>query len=231
MAAPAFAGLNIAAVTPHKREGHEPDIAAALELVDFYCASGARGIALLGSTGEFLHLKMDDRIRLVNLAVKRSRVPVIAGISHSTLDGAVELAREAATAGAAAGLLMPPYFFRYSQRDVMEFYLQYAKQMEGVLPTLLYNIPFFTTPIEFETARELLRTGQFAGIKDSSGDLPNFRSLAALKTERPFTLLVGNDVVFTVCRSEGADGVISGVAAAVPELMLGLDGSITPPDR
>ncbi|MSV30149.1 MAG: dihydrodipicolinate synthase family protein [Bryobacterales bacterium] len=226
MASFSHSGINIAAVTPHKREGHEPDIAATLDLVDFYCAAGAKGIALLGSTGEFLHLKMDDRIRLLNLAVKRSRVPIIAGVSHSTLDGAVELARAAASAGAAAGLLMPPYFFRYRQQDVKEFYLEYAKQMQGALPTLLYNIPFFTTPLEFETSRDLLRTGHFAGIKDSSGDLDNFRSLLGLRKERPFTLFVGNDVVFSTCRTEGADGVISGVASAVPELMLALDESI-----
>ena len=226
MASFAHSGINIAAVTPHKREGHEPDIAATLDLVDFYCTAGAKGIGLLGSTGEFLHLKMDDRIRLLNLAVKRSRVPIIAGVSHSTLDGAVELARAAASAGAAAGLLMPPYFFRYRQQDVKEFYLEYAKQMQGALPTLLYNIPFFTTPLEFETSRDLLRSGHFAGIKDSSGNLDNFRSLLGLRKERPFTLFVGNDVVFATCRSEGADGVISGVASAVPELMLALDASI-----
>lgn len=221
-----LAGVLVAAVTPHKREGHEPDIAAALELVDYYGKSGARGIALLGSTGEFLHLKMEDRIRLLNLAVKRSRAPIIAGVSHSTLDGAVELARAAADAGAAAALLMPPYFFRYRQDDIREFYLQFAKEMEGALPTLLYNIPFFTTPMEFETMRDLLRTGLFAGVKDSSGSLENFRRLRALRDETPFTLFVGNDVVFTPCRAGGADGVISGVASAVPELMHALDRAI-----
>ncbi len=226
MASLALSGIHIAAVTPHKREGHEPDIAATLDLVDAYCDAGAKGIALLGSTGEFLHLRTEDRIRLLNLALKRSRVPIIAGVSHSTLDGAVELARAAASAGAAAALLMPPYFFRYRQQDVMEFYLAYAKQMQGALPTLLYNIPFFTTPLEFETSRGLLRSGHFAGIKDSSGNLNDFRSLLALRNETPFTLFVGNDEIFTIGRSEGADGGISGVASAVPELMLSLDESI-----
>ena len=52
--------------------------------------------------GEFLHFKAEDRTRLVYMAVKRSRVPIVVGVSHSTLDGAVELGREAISAGAAA---------------------------------------------------------------------------------------------------------------------------------
>src|SRR5260370_38991980 len=114
-----------AAVTP-QRKGGEADVAAMLELVDFLAAAGVNGIALLGSTGEFLHLTFDDRVRLVQLAVKRSRVPVLVGVGHSTLDGAIELGREAVSAGAAGLLLMPPYFFRYSQEDIHEFYLQFA---------------------------------------------------------------------------------------------------------
>ena len=122
----ALTGVNVAAVTPHKREGHEPDFGALLDLLDYLASAGARGVALLGSTGEFLHMSYEDRIRLVNLGAKRSRLPVIAGVAHSTLDGAVELARQAADAGAAALLLMPPYFFRYKQDDVKEFFLRFA---------------------------------------------------------------------------------------------------------
>lgn len=222
----ALTGVNVAAVTPHKKEGHEPDFGALLDLLDYLAAAGARGVALLGSTGEFLHMSYEDRIRLVNLGAKRSRLPVIAGVAHSTLDGAVELARQAADAGAAALLLMPPYFFRYKQDDVKEFFLRFADGVGDATPILLYNIPFFTTEIAVESAVELLRTGRFAGIKDSSGSFEYFSTLKALLDEKPFTLLIGNDVVFTRARSAGAHGVVSGCACAIPELMLGLDRAI-----
>jgi len=221
----AIRGVNVAAVTP-RREGPEIDLGATFELIEFLSQAGVAGIALLGTTGEFLHYDLEERVRLIALGIKRSRVPVIAGVSHSSLDGAITLAREAAEAGAAAALLMPPYFFRYSQQEIKEFYLRFAEELKDSIPVLLYNIPFFTTGMTGETALELLATGLFAGIKDSSGDFASFERLQAARAERPFNLLVGNDVIFTRARAGGADGVVSGVACAVPELMLGLDRAI-----
>src|SRR5437868_8327922 len=137
-------GVYVAAITPHRKGSDEADLAGMLELVDFLAAAGVNGIAMLGSTGEFLHLTSDGRIRLVQLAVKRSRVPVLVGIGHPTLDGAVVLGREAVSAGAAGLLLMPPYFYRYSQEDIREFYLQFAAILGQTARIFLYNIPFFT---------------------------------------------------------------------------------------
>jgi 4-hydroxy-tetrahydrodipicolinate synthase len=218
--------ISVAAVTPRRDLGYEADLGATLELVDYLCAAGVDGIALLGSTGEFLHLTLEHRAHLVRLAVKRSRVPIIAGITHSTFDGTVMLAEDAATAGAAAILAMPPYFFPYAQTEVREFYLRLADRLAGAIPIFLYNIPFFTTAISCETSCALLATGRFAGIKDSSGDFGQFLRLKAQRESTPFTFLVGNDVVFTRARSAGADGGVSGVACALPELMLGLDRAI-----
>jgi len=225
-----FSGVIAAAVTPHGKRGTEPDIGATLDLIDFLCAAGVQGIALLGSTGEFVNLNFDDRVRLVYLAVKRSRVPVLAGVSHSTLDGALALGREASAAGAAGLLLMPPYFFRYRQPEIREFYLRFAEMSHGA-PIYLYNIPAFTSEISGETAAQLLSTGRFAGIKDSSGDWDNFEALGRAKREHPCTLLVGHDAIFARARRAGADGVVSGVACAAPELLLALDRAIAHQDE
>jgi 4-hydroxy-tetrahydrodipicolinate synthase len=180
----------------------------------------------LGSTGEFLNMTFDERSRLTYMAAKRSRVPLLAGVGHTSWHGAVELGREAAGAGAAGLLLMPPYFFRYNQEDVREFYLRFAAELGSRARIFLYNIPFFTNTLECETAVDLLNTGQFSGIKDSSGKMDYFQGLAAARAARAFTLLVGNDVIFTRARELGADGVVSGVACAIPELLLGLDRAI-----
>jgi dihydrodipicolinate synthase/N-acetylneuraminate lyase len=223
---PPLSGVIAAAVTPHGKRGDEADIGATLELIDFLCAAGVQGIALLGSTGEFVNLKYDDRVRLVYLAVKRSRVPVLAGVSHSTLDGALALAREASAAGAAGLLLMPPFFYRYRQPEIREFYLRFVADLSHGPPVYLYNIPAFTSEISSETAIALLGTGRFAGIKDSSGSQDYFDALSRYKFEHPFTLLVGHDAIFAPARKAGADGVVSGIACAVPELLLALDRAI-----
>jgi 2-dehydro-3-deoxy-D-pentonate aldolase len=220
-------GVYPAAVTPHLRDGHEADFGAMLELVDFLSRSGAQGVCLLDAAGEFLNIKYTDRVRLVHLAVKRSRVPVIAGVSHSTLDGAVELAAEAISSGAGGLLLMPPYFFRYDQAEICEFYIQFSDQIGHAVPVLLYNLPEFTTPIELETARRLLSTGRFAGIKDSGGDRDYFQHLLDLRAELGFALFTGDDRMFRVARQRGATGIISGAAGVVPELFTALDAAIT----
>jgi 4-hydroxy-tetrahydrodipicolinate synthase len=225
-----LSGVIAAAVTPHGKRGDEPDIGATLELIDFLCKAGVQGIALLGSTGEFVNLNDGDRVRLVYLAAKRSRVPVLAGVSHSTLDGALALGREASAAGAAGLLLMPPYFFRYGQPEIREFYMKFADMSHGA-PIYLYNIPAFTSEISSETAVQLLSIGRFAGIKDSSGAWDNFQTLSRYKQEHPFTLLVGHDGIFARARAAGADGVVSGVACAVPELLLALDRAIALRDQ
>jgi 4-hydroxy-tetrahydrodipicolinate synthase len=220
-----IAGINVAAVTPH-RKGREIDLAGSLDLIDYLCDAGVKGIALLGSTGEFLRFRFTDRVRLLNMAVKRSRLPIIAGVADAAFDGTLELARAAIDAGSAALLVMPPYFFPYTQAQVKEFYLRLRAELNGAVPLLLYNIPFFTTRIDVETSLELLETGQFAGIKDSSGSFEAFERFKALRERVPITVLVGNDIIFTRARRAGADGGVSGCACAIPELMLGLDCAI-----
>src|SRR6266851_5998161 len=222
-----ISGIYVAAVTPHRQAGgYEADVGVLLEMLDFLADAGTKGVALLGSTGEFLHLTFDDRVRLVQLAVKRSRVPVLVSVGHSTLDGAIELGRDAVSSGAAGLLLMPPYFFRYSQEDIHEFYVQFAAAVGASARIFLYNIPYFTNEIAIETATSLLATGQFAGIKDSSGQYGYFERLFAVSKDKPFTLLVGNDRIYTRARQAGAQGIVSGIACVVPELLVGLDSAI-----
>jgi 4-hydroxy-tetrahydrodipicolinate synthase len=98
--------------------------------------------------------------------------------------------------------------------------------MGHAAPLYLYNIPVFTNAIAAETAVELLSSGRFAGIKDSSGNWEYFEGLLRQAREHVFTLLVGHDSIFTRARMAGADGIVSGVACAVPELLLALDRAI-----
>jgi 4-hydroxy-tetrahydrodipicolinate synthase len=144
-------------------------------------------------------------------------------VAPSTLAGAIELAEDAMTTGADGLLLMPPYFFRYSGGQIAEFYRQFAKEVDGKARVYLYNIPQFTNAIPPEVMEGLLASGEFAGIKDSSGDWDLFERLLAWKANHPFQLLIGNDAIYRRARPLGADGIVSGVAAAVPELLVALD--------
>ncbi len=222
MSAHPIHGVLVAAITPRQKTGVAIDFGAALDLVDFFESHGVDGITLLGSTGEFLHFEPEERSRLVTLVTKRSHVPVLVNVSHSTLDGSVRLGREAMDAGAAGVLVMPPYYFRYSQESVRAYCLDFAEQVKA--PVYLYNIPFFTTELQLATSLDLLSTGRFAGIKDSGG---NWEHFVALQKVAP--VFVGSDTMYSrTCRaslgsSSASAGSISGLASAVPELMVAID--------
>ncbi len=219
-------GVYVAAVTPRKPNSTELDLGGALSVIDYLNSTPVSGIALMGSTGEFLHFEVEERIRLASFVVKRSRIPVVVCVAHSTLEGAVQMAQEAEKAGAAGLLLMPPYFFRYSQDVVKAFFRAFIAQAGVKIPTYLYNIPFFSTEIAVETSLELLESGAFGGIKDSSGKMEYFERLRDLRNRQEFTLVIGNDNVFTRAKTVGIDGLISGCACAIPELMVGLSEAI-----
>jgi len=226
-----LSGIFPAAITPHHPKTREADYSAALELIDFLTAAGVDGICIFGSTGEFINYSFAERSRLLSLAAKRSRVPLIAGVSHSTLSGALQLADDAISAGADALMLMPPYFFRYGQGEVEQFYRTFARETSDALPILLYNIPVFTTGIEIPTVRRLFETGRFAGIKDSSGDWPYFEQLLVLKRELPLALFGGPELLVGRALHAGADGIISGCACAIPELVVALARAIAAGDK
>ena len=206
-----------AALTPRRAGEAAIDIAAALELLGFLEARGVDGIALLGSTGEFSHFTPEDRTRFAAMAIKRCRVPVLVNASHSAFDGAVAIAQQAIEDGAAGVLIMPPHYFRYSQESIRAFMLEFAAQVKGAV--YLYNIPPFTTGISVETSLDLLATGSFAGIKDSSGSWDDFIGLKNAAA----TIFVGADQMYSRAARVGAYGAISGTASVAPELMIAID--------
>jgi 4-hydroxy-tetrahydrodipicolinate synthase len=224
-------GVNAAAITPRGKHG-EVDFGAVFELIDYLCAARVCGIVLFGPAGEYPALSVDERMRLLYLAVKRSRVPLFAGIGSASLDASLALAREARDAGVAGLILPPPYFFRYQQDDLCEFYLQFAAHAGKGAVTYISNAPAFTSEIHVDTAIRLLETGSFAGIEEASGNLDSQARLqVAAAGGRPFTLLSGSDATLAPARCSGAHGAISSAACAVPELILALDSAIRAGDR
>lgn len=220
-------GVYAAAITPARERSNYVDLSAALEILDFLEKSPAVGISIFGTTGNFLHFDVEEREKLVHFGIKRCRKPVAVGIAHSTLDVTVHLAEQAAGSGASFALVLPPYYFKYSDAQIEEFYLRLGEKAAKFLPLYLYNIPFFTAAIPVEVSKRLLESGMYSGIKDSSGR-PEY--LAALSGTGK-TLLVGNDTALCESRRSGITaGVISGCAAAIPELICALDRAVVSGD-
>lgn len=224
-------GVIAAAISPRQAGEYSIDLAASLELTDFLYERGVDGIALLGSTGEFVHFMLEDRARMLDFAVKRSRLPLLVNVSHSTLDGAIYLGQEAAASGVAAVMLMPPYYYRYDQESVRAFCLRFAEVVAKEVPVYLYNIPVFTSEIALETANSLLSSGLFSGIKDSSGTWGYLDGLLQARGDRTFHIFTGDERLFPRLRGAGGDGVVSGIACAIPELVVRLHRAIRDHDE
>lgn len=219
-------GVYAALPTPRRPGSVDADAAGMLDYLDIVVRSGVDGLVLFGSTGEFVHYDVTERMRVVLLAIRRSRIPVLVNVSHSTLSGALDLAENAIKAGATGILLMPPYFYRYPDDQLFYFYEQFSSEIDRRIPVYLYNIPAFTNPISIALAERLLRTGVFAGIKDSSCDWNFFEDLNRLQKELGFQLLLGCDEFYLRARQAGAHGLVSGIAGAVPELVVALERAL-----
>lgn len=197
-------GVLAAAITPRRPREHSIDLGATLELIDFLCEGGVDGIALLGPIGECMHFPLEDRARMLDFAIKRSRAPILVNVTHSTLDGAMFLAEEAAGSGVAAVLLMPPWNCQYDQDTLREFGLRFGDEGPRDVPVFLCDMP-----------AELMASGRFAGSVVRSAHLLG-GTLALLE----------NDGAYRQARETGAAGCVSVTACAVPELMAALDRAI-----
>ena len=134
-------GVVAAAITPRRSREHSIDLAATLELIDFLGEAGVDGIALLGTAGECLHFALEDRARMLEFAIKRSRVPILVNISHPTLDGAIFLAQEAAASRVAGVLLTPPADYPYDPDSLHDFTLRVVDEICGQVPLFLSGMP------------------------------------------------------------------------------------------
>jgi 4-hydroxy-tetrahydrodipicolinate synthase len=223
---PEVRGVYAALATPRRANSTAVDTAAFFDYQDAILRAGVDGLVLFGSTGEFVHFDVQDRAHAASLLCKRSRVPVLVNVSHSTIDGALSLAEAAIDAQAAGLLIMPPYFYHYSDGQLLAFFDQFAELAGGRTRLFLYNLPFFTNPLSYPLVETLLLSRRYSGIKDSSGDREMCGQLQALHERHAFSWLAGNERLFRCMRFSGSEGIVSGVAAAVPELMIALDRAI-----
>lgn len=226
-----FEGVMAASVTPLRADSYEPNLAAFLEAVDFLCKYPLSGIVVLGSTGDMVHFDLPERIKILEFARKRAALPVIAGVTHSTLEGTVELAQHAVQIGCDGLLVMPPYYFRYGQEELKTFYREVARRVGVKVPILAYHIPAFTNPISLDTVWQLIEEGAISGVKDSSGDAARMEWLIEKRALRPFHLMNGADRLLREVWRHPEAGCISGIASAVPELYLAFHAAMAKEDE
>lgn len=191
------------------------------EQVRILRAGGADGVMALGSTGEFLHLDPETRRQVLRVIAETAPGwPILANISEISLSRVAELGRYARAVEARAVSLLPPWFYAMAEADVAEFLVRGAEA--AGLPLVLYNYPERTGHrLSLETIAAVCDRVPVAGIKQSGEEFHYHRDLAELGRSKGFTLITGSDVRIPEAYALGARGVVSGLANAVPEFVVG----------
>jgi dihydrodipicolinate synthase/N-acetylneuraminate lyase len=222
-ALPALSGVFGALPTPFGDDGR-PDLESLDPIVDFLVASGLDGLCVGGATGEYVACSVEDRAHLFRRVAERAkgRVPLIYGVGAGTTSQVICLAEVAAECGGIAVLVPPPFYFQYRPKDLVDILREVSANLP--LPVLLYYIPQFTGRFDLREALRLIEsTPNIAGIKDSSGSRKNLPLLARAKARFPMLYFSGDDALLFEAHRHGADGAISGVAAACPELLVAIE--------
>src|SRR3984885_14791683 len=134
-----FRGSFTALVTPFKNGA--VDEKAFRALVDWQIAEGTNGLVPVGTTGESPTLWHQEHKLVVEWCVDqaRGRVPIVAGAGSNSTKEAIDLAQHAEKAGAAAVLVVTPYYNKPTQEGLYQHY-KAINDAIGI-PILIYNIP------------------------------------------------------------------------------------------
>jgi 4-hydroxy-tetrahydrodipicolinate synthase len=214
-----LSGVFAAVITPIDANGR-PDMEAFDRVIDFVSERNVDGVVIGGGTGEYPHFDITDRAALADRAVRRlaGRGMVITCVGTSSIHSTLRLAQSATGSGSDALLVPMPFFFRYEQDDLASYCETVCASVS--VPCLLYNLPSFTNGLEVSTAIRLLNSvPNLVGMKDSSGDVGNLGPLGLAHKDSGFSLFVGDDSLLLGALQAGWDGVVSGIACCVPELI------------
>jgi len=202
-------------------------------LVEYILAGGVQGLFILGTSGEAPCLSYRLRRELIDLVCRqvKRRVPVLVGITDTSLVEAQSLAGHAADAGADAVVAAPPYYFAPGQPELVNFIEHLVGGLP--LPLYLYNMPQMTkVQLAPETLKQVSHLERIAGLKDSSGDLNYFSQLLELKRERPdWSVLIGPEHLLAEAVRRGGDGGVNGGANFWPQLFVALFAAVSAGDE
>jgi 4-hydroxy-tetrahydrodipicolinate synthase len=186
------------------------------KLVQHVIRGGVDAIFVLGTTGEGPCLTAAQRREVVERVCRESTVPVLVGITDSSMREALMLAEFSAMQGAAAIVYAGPSYSPMSQPELMDHTARLASS--APLPLFLYNMPSHTkVTFEPRTVAQLAQISSIHGLKDSGGNLMYFQTVRSMVPEQ-FALLIGPEEFLLAALLFGGTGGVTGGANLYPEL-------------
>ena len=215
-------GVLPALITPFTDDGMAIDAEALAEVVERLIAAGVGGLVPGGSTGEFTTLGHAERRRLVEATVEAAagRVPVVAGTGALSTRETIELSVHAERSGAAAVMIVPPFYDPLGWRELFAHYRAVADHI--TVPIMYYNLPAATgVALDSDQFRELRRVAGVTSLKDTGGDAVAATELIHSGGDTP-TLLNGWDTLTFAALAAGVRAVVWGAASILPEQCVAL---------
>lgn len=193
-------------------------------LVNHIIDGGVSGLFILGTTGEISRLSgqlKEDVIR-ETMKLVHGRVPVLVGITDTSIHETLRLEQIARESGADAVVLAPPFYYHVEQDELVDYFNEVADTI--TLPLFIYNMPSRThIHIDANTVLAVSEHPNILGIKDSSGNLIYLQNLIyALGDREDFSIFVGPEEITAQAVLLGADGGVNGGANLYPRLYVDL---------
>lgn len=220
-----WGGVLVATALPFR--AGEVDLDAYADHVRWLVDEGCHGVVPNGSLGEYQVLTDVERAAVVETAVAAAGHGVV--VPGVAAYGSREVRRwteQAAEAGAAAVLLLPPNAYRGDDRAVLAHYAEAARV--GI-PVVAYNNPLDTkVDLRPELLARLHAEGHIVAVKEFSGDVRRIYELAELAPG--LDVLTGSDDVLLELSIAGSTGWVAGYPNALPRACVALFDAATAGD-
>ena len=208
-------GALAASVTPLAEHGTALDEDAFAPLVDFFVRAGLDGILALGTAGEGILLRPDERRRVADLFLQASdrRLQVAVHCGAQTTADTVALSVHAAEVGADAVVVIGPPYFALDEKAQYAHFLAAATAC-APLPFYVYEFAATTgyavAPAVLERLRE--HASNVVGLKVSDTPFERFERYLL----PGFDIFVGPEALIAEGMARGAIGAVSALASAFP---------------
>jgi dihydrodipicolinate synthase/N-acetylneuraminate lyase len=220
-------GALAASVTPLRDGGAALDEDSFGPLLDLFAASGLAGVLALGTAGEGILLRPEERRRAAELFLEASggRLQVAVHCGAQTTAETVALAAHAAELGADAVVVIgPPYF----PLDEQAQYAHFLAAASACAPLPFYVYEFASTsgyavaPAVIERLRDA--APNLAGLKVSDTPFGTFSRYLLPGLD----IFVGPEALIADGMAAGAVGAVSALASAFPAAVAAVVRDPTP---
>jgi len=186
-----------------------------IEHAELVIDQGCHGVAIFGSTGQSQLIPISEKINFLNkLASNKYKDKYVIGTGLNSLGDTISLMKVAMSLDFENFLIMPPAYYIYGDKEVIDFY---SKLVEALPKSkiILYNFEKLCGyKFSVECVKELVKKfpKQIIGVKDSSYNL-----FENLKLDN-FSMMPGSESKLLKGLEIGCTGIITATCNATASL-------------